>query len=229
MKKRIPACLLSIALLSVAGCGNQQAAAPQKAQVPETEWKNAYLTWLDGLQNNEEYLAADANGFRLVDLNQDSVPELIWDHADFSDHFSFMTYANGSVQEFDSAGRRAVGYELAWDINNTPYYVKEFDTGFTYEFYLCTIENGEQIVLLAVNEGNIDPSEEYVYPFTCRNEKGDEISEDAFKKKFKELTGCEIGNIASDSDYLVADETWLSNILDPEYIVTEEDLRGSLK
>ena len=93
------------------------------------DWKKLYQDYLESLKDNEDYKSAENNVFRLYDMNKDDVPELIWDHADFSDHFSFLTCFRGSVREFDTAGRRAISYEVAWGVENTKYYIKEFDTG----------------------------------------------------------------------------------------------------
>lgn len=220
MKKKITAGLLGIILLSLAGCGT--------AATPKTDWKSLYLGYLDSLQNDPAYQDAESNGFRLYDMNNDGIPELIWDSVDFSDHFLFLTCKGDSVQEIDQAGRRAVGYELAWDVAGTEYYVKEFDTGFAYSFSLCKIENGDQSVLLTVNDTNNDLESDYTRPFVCQDENGNEIGEDEFRNKFKKLTGNDIGDLASDSGYLLSDESYLVNMLDPAGLVSEEEIRASL-
>ena len=200
--------------------------AEQKAS--EEDWKKIYQDYLESLKDNEDYKSAENNGFCLYDINKDDIPELIWDHADFSDHFSFLTCFEGSAHEFDTAGRRAVGYEIAWGVENTGYYIKEYDAGFTYSFSLCTIKNGEQAVLLSVNDTNDSPENDYTYPFVCRDENGNEISEEEFRDKFKELTGYEIGKIASDSEYTLSGESYIVDLLDPEKLISEEELKKSL-
>lgn len=198
----------------------------------ENDWKSAYDTFLAALNvgtveienadASREMIqdtiplqkGTDANYYSLVDINLDGIPELIWEEVSAIEVFHFLSCEDGVVREFDVAGRRALGWELAWQVKDTPYYITEHDTGVSYEWCLCTIRDGYRHALLSViDSSEFDIDEPTQYPLTCYNADGNEITEDEFQNCFLELTGYSIGNLATDPEYN-GEEPYLVNLTD---------------
>ncbi len=221
-----------------------------EAPADEDDWQAAYLSFLDALDAGSVEIdcasgeliqgtdilqkGSDDNLFSLVDINLDGIPELIWDEVSAIEIFHLFSCEGGVVRKFEGAGRGALGWEVVWQVKDTPYYITEHDTGVSYEWHLCTIQDGCRKVLLSIAIMSNDAFEYYQYPIPCYDADGNEITEQELQSRFRELTGYSIGNLATDQEYHMhfGEEPFLVplcvSLYDSKTMFSEEEIRKQL-
>ncbi len=213
------------------------------------EAQDAYLAFIEDLEEGEATVTegenygetgtpvaipkgAETNGFRLFDVDQDGQPELVFlFYMDASEHYDYLSYEDGVLYLFDSAGRRAIGWQPLWHVKDTPYYITYHEN--TQEFHLCTLENGRSRTCLSFYspdsmENQMEGDYEN-YTVIYSDGEGKELSREEFTDRFRELTGYEIGNFEAGNEFDFYDEDFLEDLSDATQCISTEEMKERLK